>query len=295
MQYAVCLVPRSLREVDPLYDLSGKKGQSLVRLVDVMPGILDTGQTADAAIVQAARVSYGAGTKKLSEDAALIRYLMRHHHTTPFEMVEFKFHIRAPIFVARQWLRHRTASVNEVSARYSAMPNEYYTPMNGRPQSKANKQGSDEDKLDDYLNWQFQAFMRQGCQQHAQYEELEKAGVSREQARMGLPVNLFTEWYWKIDLHNLLHFLNLRLHPHAQEEIRVYAEAILKMVACVCPQTVDAWEEYRRHSITLSRTDQAALLAALGNPKLDMNEVRKYGNPREVSERIDKFERMGLL
>src|SRR4051812_43407311 len=184
-----------------------------VALVDAMPRLVPQGKTADAAIVQAARVSYGEGTKQVNEDRGLIRYLLRHRHTTPFEMVEFKFHIAMPIFVARQWIRHRTANVNEYSARYSIVPDRFYKPTIDavRKQSASNRQGGEETfaaqggnagevaTAQDFLD-----FLGDCERQYTRYVELTEKGVSRELARMGLPVNVYTEWYWKCDLHNLL-------------------------------------------------------------------------------------------
>src|SRR4051812_42453855 len=189
----------------------------LVALLDVMPRFAPAGKTADFAIVQAARVSYGAGTKQVNEDRGLIRYLLRHRHTTPLEMVEFKFHHVMPIFVARQWIRHRTASVNEYSARYSVVQDRFYRPSieNVRKQSTTNRQGGDE-RMDaataqEFLNW-----LDSVEKNYERYEQLIEKGVSRELARIALPVSVYTEWYWKIDLHNLLHFLSLRMDEHAQ-------------------------------------------------------------------------------
>ncbi|MGP1309774.1 MAG: FAD-dependent thymidylate synthase, partial [Phycisphaerales bacterium] len=177
----------------------------LCALIDVMPRLVPEGQTADQAIVQAARVSYGAGTKKVNEDRGLIRYLMRHRHTTPFEMVEFKFHVRMPIFVARQWIRHRTANVNEYSARYSIVPDRFYRPDRDdiRQQSKTNRQGRDE-VIDDATADAFLKYLERAESLHEEYLKLTEQGLAREIARVGLPQSVYTEWYWKIDLHNLL-------------------------------------------------------------------------------------------
>ncbi len=198
----------------------------LVALVDTMPRMAPVGKTADFAIVQAARVSYGAGTKQVNEDRGLIRYLARHRHTTPFEMVEFKFHQVMPIFIARQWIRHRTANVNEYSARYSIVQDRYYRPDIGnvRKQSQTNRQGGEE-PIDSGTAEEFLTWLDEIEKSHAKYEEFMAKGVSRELARIALPVSVYTEWYWKIDLHNLLHFLSLRMDAHAQQEIRDYAIA----------------------------------------------------------------------
>lgn len=206
----------------------------------------------DESIVQAARVSYGAGTKSVSDDRALIRYLMRHKHTTPFEMVEFKFHIRAPIYVARQWLRHRTASVNEMSARYSVIPDEFYLPDQLRKQSASRGQGGEEPMESPNLL----AKQKTSCDLafHV-YDELLEKGVSRELARAHLPQCTFTEFYWKIDLHNLLHFLSLRMEDHAQKEIRDLATQIYERIKPIVPVTCEAFEDFRLGAMTLSKLE----------------------------------------
>ena len=220
----------------------------------------------DGAIVQAARVSYGRGTKRVSEDAGLIRYLMRHHHSTPFEMCEIKFHVKLPIFVARQWIRHRMANVNEYSARYSVLDREFYVPAPAQlaAQSAANRQGRGEilagEEAADVL-----ALLRDDatrCYDHyvhmlnetEQGETLDahRQGLARELARMNLTLNTYTQWYWKTDLHNLLHFCSLRADAHAQYEIRVYAEAILNVVRAWVPATAAAFADYRLGAATLS-------------------------------------------
>lgn len=222
----------------------------------------------DSAIVQAARVSYGKGTKQISQDKGLIFYLMRHRHTTPFEMCDIKFHIKLPIFVARQWIRHRTASVNEYSARYSIMGKEFYIPQREHlaAQSTTNKQGR-ADVLNDREAERVLEILRSDsarCYDH--YEEMlncdeegnvvnpDKNGLARELARMNLNLNYYTEWYWKINLHNLLHFLSLRADPHAQYEIKVYADAMLDVVQKWVPITYDAFMEYRLKGVNLSGT-----------------------------------------
>ena len=224
-----------------------------VRVVDTMGN--------DEAVVQAARVSYGKGTKKTSEDRGLIRYLMRQRHTSPFEMCEIKLHVRLPIFVARQWIRHRTANVNEVSGRYSELPKEFYVPELHRvmEQSTTNKQGSGEEMPE-----QVQNDFRVGSQYHASddfdfYEKFLEKGVTREIARINLPVSTYTEWYWKVDVHNLLHFLKLRTDPHAQWEIREYANAIAEMFQQWMPLTYEAFEDYVLNAVTFSAAEQKAL------------------------------------
>ncbi len=232
----------------------------LIALVDAMPRLVPRGQSADAAIVQAARVSYGQGTKQVNEDRGLIRYLMRHRHTTPFEMVEFKFHVVMPIFVARQWIRHRTANVNEYSARYSVVPDRFYTPTieNVRAQSAVNRQGG-EQPVDVGTAQQFLDYLQRCQDQYEQYQQLLDKGVSRELARIGLPVNVYTEWYWKCDLHNTLHFLSLRMDEHAQREIRDYAAAMYALIRPIVPITCEAFEDYRLSAVTLSRLELEAL------------------------------------
>jgi len=286
--------------VQTLEELVGKDLKVLdhgfVRLVDYMGS--------DAAIVQAARVSYGKGTKKLSEDRGLIRYLMRHRHTTPFEMCEIKLHVKLPIFVARQWVRHRTANINEYSARYSILDKEYYVPdriylsehrreerearklakasTEGQddffglgevestrieaagPQSTTNNQGRqaarNEDEIVDHLG----TISNISARAYSAYERLlnqtadgrvldsERDGLARELARMVLPTNYYTQWYWKIDLHNLLHFVSLRADSHAQFEIREYAKVIGEIVRRWVPLTWEAHDDYCQNSTILS-------------------------------------------
>jgi thymidylate synthase (FAD) len=220
----------------------------------------------DAAIVQAARVSYGTGTRRVQDDAGLINYLMRHRHTTPFEMCEIKYHVKLPIFVARQWIRHRTASVNEYSARYSILDREYYVPEPEAlaAQSSANRQGRGE-VLEGREAARVLEILRTDaatCYDH--YQEMlnedegggrrdpGRLGLARELARMNLTLSTYTQWYWKIDLHNLLHFLSLRADPHAQHEIRVYAEAMLETVRRWVPITHAAFVDHRLGAAQLS-------------------------------------------
>lgn len=229
-----------------------------VRLVDVMGD--------DGAIVQAARVSYGKGTKSVRADRGLIRYLLQHRHTTPFEMVEFKFHCKMPVFVARQWIRHRTANVNEISGRYSVMDDTFWepTPADMRTQSATNRQGSNAAAIDaaagDAMAARFRADQRA---LYASYEAAMAAGVAREVARVNLPLSLYTEWYWKIDLHNLLHFLELRLDAHAQYEIRVFAEAMADFVRARCPLTWEAFDEFRLRGANFSGNELDILRAVI--------------------------------
>ncbi len=229
-----------------------------VRVVDYMGD--------DAAVVQAARVSYGRGTRKANEDTGLIRYLLRHRHSTPFEMCEIKYHVKLPIFVARQWIRHRTANVNEYSARYSILDREFYLPAPDQlaAQSSQNRQGRG-DVLSGAEAARVMDLLREDatrCYDH--YAEMlnededgnvqneSHQGLARELARMNLTLNTYTQWYWKTDLHNLLHFLSLRADPHAQYEIRVYAEAMMETVKAWTPVTYQAFCDYRLGAVTLS-------------------------------------------
>ncbi|WP_457629308.1 FAD-dependent thymidylate synthase [Oceanithermus sp.] len=227
--------------------------KGFVRLVDAMGD--------DRRIVQAARVSYGEGTKTVREDAALIDYLMHHRHTSPFEMVEFTFHVKAPIFVTRQWFRHRTASVNEISARYSVLKDEFYEPApeDLRTQSEINKQAG-EGRLPAAEAERAAALLAAvGRDVYARYRELLELGVAREQARSVLPVGIYTEFYWKQDLHNLLHFLKLRLDHHAQAEIRAYARAVAEFVKARVPQVWRSFEEHVLNARSLSASEIATL------------------------------------
>ena len=222
-----------------------------VRVIDYMGD--------DSAIVQSARVSYGKGTKQISNDKGLIKYLMRHRHSTPFEMCEIKFHIKLPIFIARQWIRHRTANVNEYSARYSILDKEFYIPSieNVAAQSTINNQGRGEVLSSDEASEVISILKKDAEQTYANYETLlnenpngeaiddSKPGVARELARMNLTLNTYTQWYWKIDLNNLLHFLALRADAHAQYEIRVYADIMMDIVKKWVPIAADAFEDYR--------------------------------------------------
>jgi len=230
----------------------------------------------DSAIVQAARVSYGRGTRKVSEDAALIRYLMRHRHSTPFEMCEIKFHVKLPIFVARQWIRHRMASVNEYSARYSILDREFYIPEPAQlaAQSVSNRQGR-ADALPPEVAERVMTMLRADAVQcFTDYETMLDdgeggIGLARELARMNLTLNTYTQWYWKIDLHNLMHFIALRIDPHAQYEIRVYAEAMLTVLRAWVPAAAAAFEDYRMGAFTFSAGMLAVLQRMLAGEAVD--------------------------
>jgi thymidylate synthase (FAD) len=229
-----------------------------VRVVDYMGD--------DGAVVQAARVSYGRGTRKVSEDRGLIHYLMRHRHSTPFEMCEIKFHVKLPIFVARQWIRHRTANVNEYSARYSILDNEFYIPAPAQlaAQSASNRQGRGEVVKGAEAAHVLDLLREDSRRQYDHYLEMlneaddgapidvDRQGLARELARMSLTLNFYTQWYWKIDLYNLMHFLSLRADPHAQYEIRVYAEAMLDVMRRWVPLCHEAFVQHRLDAVTFS-------------------------------------------
>ena len=223
-----------------------------IRVIDYMGN--------DTSVVQAARVSYGTGTKSTRDDAALIRYLLRHHHTTPFEMCEIKLHVKLPIFVARQWIRHRTASVNEYSGRYSIIDNEFYVPSSEAiaRQSTVNRQGRGEMLGSDASHRVMDLIRGDSERSYSVYEMLlnrdgtSDSPIAKELARIGLGVNFYTQWYWKIDLHNLMNFLQLRADPHAQFEIREYADKIIEILRMWMPATHQAFLEYRLNAKTLS-------------------------------------------
>jgi thymidylate synthase (FAD) len=257
-----------------------------IALVDAMPRLVPEGQTADSAIVQSARVSYGQGTKMVSEDRGLVRYLMRHRHSTPFEMVEFKFHIAMPIFIARQWIRHRTANVNEYSARYSIMPDRFYRPdvENVRKQSKSNRQGG-EGPIDAGTAEDFLRLLEGAEANYQKYLELTEKGVARELARAVLPVSVYTEWYWKCDLHNIFHFLSLRMDPHAQIEIQDYAKAMYELIKPIVPVACEAFEDYRLNAMHLTGLEIDAIRT--GRPLATENK-------RETAEWEAKKARLGL-
>lgn len=229
-----------------------------VRLVDYLGG--------DSRIVQSARVSYGEGTKTVRKDRGLINYLMRNLHTSPFEQVILTFHCKMPIFVARQWVRHRTARLNEISGRYSVMADEFYLPEADaiRYQSSDNKQGRSGEEVPAELQSKVLELLR-GEQQSAysNYEQLIADDVARELARINLPISLYTQWYWQCDLHNLFHFLRLRMDPHAQLEIRRYAEVMAEMARAVAPLAYEAFEEHILHAVRLSRKEVEAVRAML--------------------------------
>lgn len=275
-----------MRPTSPALDaLIGEKisvlDQGFVRVIDYMGN--------DSSVVQAARVSYGAGTKTTSDDRGLIRYLMRHRHTSCFEMCSIKMHVRLPMFVARQWVRHRTASLNEISARYSVLDAEHYVPEQFRAQSRTNKQGSG-DPLANIEQFHATGEYRDAMGRAGlSYRMLLDQGVAREQARMVLPASTYTEWYWKADLHNLLHFLALRSDPLAQAEIREYALVIGQVVSLWVPLVWEAFEDYRLGTVSLSKRGRELVQMLLSG--MDVHEGMSGMSPGEWRE----FEREWLL
>ncbi len=298
------------KQIDIVKDDNYKSifNHGFVGLIDVMGD--------DAGIVNAARVSYGDGTKSVNEDRGLIRYLLRHKHTTPFEMVELKFHCKMPIFVARQWIRHRTANVNEYSGRYSVMVDEFYVPEKEciQPQSKTNKQGregvvSEEDK--EWVQWAITAANNSAYDMYkallgpSEVEDLdapyglydedafseEFEGISREMARGVLNVNNYTEWYWKIDLHNLFHFLNLRMDSHAQYEIRTFANAMYDLLKPHIPLAVEAFEDYTLNAKTFSNVEMIVIKLMLDGVGSEVKEIAEEEgmNKRELEEFLNKL------
>jgi thymidylate synthase (FAD) len=279
-----------------LYEPIEVLDHGFVRVVDYMGD--------DSAIVQAARVSYGKGTKQVNLDAGLINYLLRHRHTTPFEMCEIKFHLKMPIFVARQWIRHRTANVNEYSARYSVMDNEFYIPSAEQlaAQSTKNHQGRGEEALSKEEADRVIEILKSDSQQcYKHYEELmnttadgeiinpDKKGIARELARMNLPINIYTQWYWKIDLHNLMHFLFLRADSHAQYEIRVFAQAMLDIVKRWVPITYTAFMDHRVNATEISGKGMEVIKTMLNGG--DITQENSGMSKREWLELMEKLGR----
>ena len=268
---AHCIVPEAEAILDKEFPVLDK---GFVRLVDYFGG--------DQRIVQSARVSYGEGTKSVSQDGALIDYLLRHQHTSPFEQVVMTFHVKMPIFVARQWVRHRTGRMNEVSGRYSIMKEEFYVPEAEKvaPQSKDNKQGRASEAFDSETANKIINQLEEGQKSaYENYSELLDDGLAREIARINLPLSLYTEFYWEMDLHNLFHFLKLRLDSHAQYEIRVYAEVMLEMCKKVAPMATESFINHQNNGVNFSGEEMDALRAILdGKP-----------NPLEGKKK-DRFE-----
>jgi len=258
----------------------------------------------DSSIVQAARVSYGKGTRSVRDDRGLIRYLLRHRHTTPFEMVEFKFLVRLPIYIARQWIRHRASSTNEYSARYSIVPDEFDLPdrTSIRRQSTRNRQGREEE-LPTEVSEAFRTDLsRISAEAYAAYTNALNAGVARETARLVLPLATYTEWYWKIDLWNLLHFLDLRLDPHAQEEIRRYAAILATMVKAVTPVAYEAFEDFTLGGLSLTRPEQRAVRAILEGMSPEqaceaagLSLMKSDGQRRTTGEAVEFLEKLARI
>lgn len=274
---AHCVVPEAEAILDKEFPVLDK---GFVRLVDYFGG--------DSRIVQSARVSYGEGTKTVSQDGALIDYLLRHKHTSPFEQVVMTFHLKMPIFVARQWVRHRMGRMNEVSGRYSVMKEEFYVPEENKvsPQSSNNKQGRTEQSFDKETADKIICDLKNGQKEaYEEYSKLIEKGLAREVARINLPLSLYTEFYWQMDLHNLFHFLKLRLDSHAQYEIRVYAEILLEICKKVAPMATESFINHINEGVNFSGEEMDALRAVLDgkeNPlqgkKLDrFNEKIKTG------------------
>jgi len=266
-----------------------------VSLVDYMGSDEDVGR--------AARVSYGFGTRKVSQTRGLVRYLRRHRHTTPSEMVEFKFHCAMPMFVARQWIRHRTASVNELSARYSMMPLLFYMPDRDQfsLQSESNKQGREGGAPDEVYREAVKRWESLRADAGDAYGWMLQEDVAREIARIDLPISTYTQWYWKIDLHNLLHFLSLRVDPRAQWEIQQFAQVIAAMVKRVAPLSYEAWVDYDLESRPLTRVERQILsqlvegsgdsIRALEGASVSIDEMKAAGlSPREGRELMEKLE-----
>lgn len=288
------------REVAPgveelLYKAIPVLDHGFVRVIDYMG--------TDSAIVQAARVSYGRGTKKVNEDAGLINYLMRHRHTTPFEMCEIKFHIKLPIFIARQWIRHRTANVNEYSGRYSIMDKEFYIPAPEQlaAQSQSNRQGRGNLLEGAEAARVLELLKADSMQAYGHYEDMlnenpdgsvrdeSKTGLARELARMNLSLNFYTQWYWKVDLHNLLHFLSLRADSHAQYEIRVYAETMLDILKAWVPITHSAFMDYRVGGTSLSAKGLAVIKRMIGGEAVTQEQSgMSKGEWRELMTVLEK-------
>lgn len=262
-----CVVPEAEEILDKEFPVLD---HGFVRLVDYLGS--------DQRIVQSARVSYGEGTKTYRQDKGLINYLMRNEHTSPFEQVVFTFHVKMPIFVARQWTRHRTARMNEISGRYSVMKDEVYIPAdeNIALQSEDNKQGRKNEPVSPEMAEEVKAIMASDQERaFANYHKMLDMGIAREIARIDLPLSLYTEFYWEIDLHNLFHFLKLRLDSHAQYEIRQYGEVMLEIVRKVCPIATDAFENHVLRSKTFSSHEVEAIMKMLSGEECPLEKREK--------------------
>lgn len=294
LRFTVPALEERLYKIHPVLD------HGFIRVIDYMGG--------DPSIVQAARVSYGRGTKAVSNDRALIRYLVRHRHTSPLEMCEIKVHMKLPIFVARQLIRHRTANVNEVSGRYSIIEDEFYIPSPDQVcvQSSDNKQGRGLEVPPEKAEEVRQILIQHSVRSHEIYQELlnddgegnpvdpTEPMLARELSRIGLGVNFYTQWYWKVDLHNLFHFLGLRKDPHAQFEIRVYADVLGDIARDWAPLAWEAFEDYRFHAASFSRMELAGVAASLVEAGVGVEKLRAALKAagctgREISECVSKL------
>ncbi len=259
---AHCIVPEAEAILDKEYPVLDK---GFVRLVDYLGS--------DERIVQAARVSYAGGTKTYRKDSGLINYLLRNGHTSPFEQVNLTFHVKMPIFVARQWIRHRTAKLNEISGRYSVMSDECYIPDGAKIafQSEDNKQGRKAEPVSEEMQQKVIELLRADQKRsYETYEELLDLDIARELARVNLPLSLYTQWYWQMDLHNLFHFLNLRMDSHAQYEIRAYADQIFELTKLVCPMACEAFMDHRLNGVALSGPEADAVRALLAGEEIPL-------------------------
>ncbi|MDR2739952.1 MAG: FAD-dependent thymidylate synthase [Treponema sp.] len=277
---AHCVVPEAEAVLDKEYPVLDK---GFIRLVDYLGG--------DERVVQSARVSYGEGTKSYREDSGLIDYLLRHRHTSPFEQIVLTFHIKMPIFVARQWIRHRTARLNEISGRYSVMKEEFYVPAPGDValQSTDNKQGRSNQTLEAEAVEKVRSYLSEG-QKHAygEYISLIDQGIARELARINLPLSLYTELYWQIDLHNLFHFLELRLDVHAQKEIRLYAGVLLEITKKVAPRCCESFERHFGGGVRFSQEEFVEL-----KRRLDGGAAAEAGLSGKALDRFEEKLRTG--
>ena len=262
-----CIVPEAEAILDKEFPVLD---HGFVRLVDYLGS--------DQRIVQSARVSYGGGTKTYRQDKGLINYLLRNDHTSPFEQVVFTFHVKMPIFVARQWTRHRTARMNEISGRYSVMKDECYIPApeNIAMQSEDNKQGRKNEPVSEEVAARVRAIMEEDSERaFANYHELLDMGIAREISRIDLPLSLYTEFYWQIDLHNLFHFLALRLDSHAQYEIRQYGIVMLEIVKKVCPIAAEAFENHKLNGRSFSGREIEAIKTMLRGEECPLEKREK--------------------
>ncbi|MCL1814201.1 MAG: FAD-dependent thymidylate synthase [Treponema sp.] len=275
---AHCVVSEAEAILDKEFPVLDK---GFIRLLDYLGG--------DERVVQSARVSYGEGTKTYREDAALIDYLLRNGHTSPFEQVVLTFHVKLPIFVARQWIRHRTARLNEISGRYSVLKDDFYVPApeDMALQSVDNKQGRSETALESGEARVIRSSLEESQKKaYDEYTRLVETGLARELARINLPLSLYTEWYWQIDLHNLFHFLNLRLDPHAQKEIRLYAEVLFDITKKVAPRCCVSFEEHIKEGVRFSRSEFTEL-----QRRLTVEGGGKGKNHTELSGKaLERFE-----